>query len=285
MTISEIAVIGAGTMGNGIAQVCAVAGLRVTMVDVSTVALDRGMATVGKSLDRLVQKEKLQSEQRDEVLGRIRTTTSYEDLRGAELVVEAATENLELKLRILREIEAVVGPQTVIATNTSSISITQLAAVLQRPSRAIGMHFFNPVPVMALLELIRGLQTSDETHVQALEFARAIGKTPITVRNSPGFVVNRVLCPMINEAIFVLEGGLSSAQEIDEGMKLGCNHPIGPLALADMIGLDTMLAVMRVFHEGFGDPKYRPAPLLKEMVDAGRLGRKSGEGFYHYGGR
>ncbi len=285
MSIQHVAVIGAGTMGNGIAQVCALSGLNVTMVDVSTAALERGVSTITSSLDRLVQKEKLQAADKEEALSRLRTSTSYQAFKDADLVIEAATENLELKLRILREIESVVGGDAVIATNTSSISITQLAAVLQRPGRCIGMHFFNPVPVMTLLEVIRGLQTSDATHALALVFARAVGKTPITVRNSPGFVVNRVLCPMINEAILVLQEGLATAEEIDAGMKLGCNHPIGPLALADMIGLDTMLAVMRVFHEGFGDPKYRPAPLLKEMVDASRLGRKTGQGFYAYGAR
>jgi 3-hydroxybutyryl-CoA dehydrogenase len=197
-------------------------------------------------------------------------------------VIEAATENLELKLRILRELDRLADADAVIATNTSSISITQLAAVLQRPERLIGTHFFNPVPMMALLEIIRGLQTSDATHARAMAFARLVGKTPITVRNRPGFVVNRILCPMINEAIFVLDEGLATPEDIDTGMRLGCNHPIGPLALADMIGLDTMLAVMNVFYDGFADPKYRPAPLLKEMVAAGRLGRKSGHGFYRY---
>jgi len=282
MNLQHIGVIGAGTMGNGIAQVCALAGLDVTMLDVSEEALERGVSTIATSLDRMVNKGKLCAEDKVAVLGRIRSTISYQDLRGAGLVIEAATERLEIKLRILRDIETVVDENAVIATNTSSISITQLAAVLDRPERCIGTHFFNPVPMMELLELIRGLQTSDQTHERVLAFARTVGKVPITAKNSPGFVVNRILCPMINEAIYVLQEGLASAEEIDVGMKLGCNHPIGPLALADLIGLDTMLAVLQVFHEGFGDPKYRPAPLLKEMVDAGRLGRKSGQGFYNY---
>jgi 3-hydroxybutyryl-CoA dehydrogenase len=282
MNIKDVAVIGAGTMGNGIAQVCAVAGMRVVMVDISETALKRGVATIGENLERLVQKQRLTEAQRSDALGRVRMATSYSGLGEMQLVVEAATENLELKLRIIREVEAVIAQNAVIATNTSSISITQLAAVLEHPDRCIGTHFFNPVPVMALLEVIRGLQTADATHAAALAFAKAIGKTPITVQNSPGFVVNRVLCPMLNEAIFVLQEGLASAQEIDAGMKLGCNHPIGPLELCDLIGLDTLLAVLRVFHDGFGDPKYRPAGLLREMVDAGRLGRKSGHGFYEY---
>jgi len=204
-------------------------------------------------------------------------------LASADYCIEAATENEPVKMRILGDVDRVLKPEAVIATNTSSISITKLATATQRPDRFIGMHFFNPVPLMALVELIRGLATSDATLATAQSLSKALGKTPITVRNSPGFVVNRLLCPMINEAIFALAEGLASPQEIDEGMKLGCNHPIGPLALADMIGLDVMLAVMNVFYEGFKDPKYRPAPLLQEMVDAGRLGRKTGRGFYEYG--
>ena len=278
----SIGIIGAGTMGNGIAQVCAAAGLRVTMLDVQDAALGRGMDTIRRNLERLVAKDKMSAEARDAALARITPTLDYAGLRESALVVEAATENLDLKLRVLRQVASAVGDDAVIATNTSSISITQLAAVFDRPERFIGMHFFNPVPVMALLELIRGIQTSDATHAAAVEFARAIGKSPITVRNSPGFVVNRILCPMINEAIFVLQEGLASAEDIDSGMRLGCNHPIGPLALADMIGLDVMLSVMEVLQEGFGDPKYRPAPLLREMVAAGRLGRKSGKGFFSY---
>jgi len=283
MSMQKVGVIGAGLMGNGIAQACAVAGLQVVMVDVNDAALQRGTGTIAGSLDRLVKKEKLSPADKDAALARITGTTQYAALKGVDLLIEAATENLELKLRILKQVDDLLGPDTIIATNTSSISITQLAAVVSKPERFIGMHFFNPVPVMALVELIRGLQTADDTHAIAEGFVKAIGKTPISVKNSPGFVVNRVLCPMINEAIFVLQEGLASAEEIDSGMRLGCNHPIGPLALADLIGLDTMLAVMRVFYEGFNDPKYRPAPLLIEMVAAGYLGRKTGRGFYRYG--
>jgi 3-hydroxybutyryl-CoA dehydrogenase len=244
--------------------------------------VQRGVATVSKNLDRLVA-DKLSAADKGAVLGRIAGGTDMAALHDCDLVIEAATENLSLKLKILQQLDELLGDKVVIATNTSSISITQLAAVVRNPGRFIGMHFFNPVPVMGLVELIRGLQTDDATHASSDAFVRHIGKTPVTVRNSPGFVVNRILCPMINEAIFVLQEGLASADDIDAGMRLGCNHPIGPLALADMIGLDTMLAVMEVFYEGFNDPKYRPAPLLKEMVAAGRLGRKSGRGFYPYG--
>ena len=282
MAIKTIGVIGAGTMGNGIAQVCAVAGLGVVMVDISADAVQRGLGVVAGSLDRLLKKDKITQADRDAAVARIRGSTAYADLAGADLVIEAATENESLKLRILKEIDAIVAPAAVIASNTSSLSITKLAAAVSHPDRFVGMHFFNPVPLMALVELIRGLQTSDATLAAAQGFAATIGKTAIVARNSPGFAVNRILCPMINEAIFALQEGLASAADIDEGMKLGCNHPIGPLALTDLIGLDTMLAVMEMFYAGFNDPKYRPAPLLKEMVDAGYLGRKSGQGFYSY---
>jgi 3-hydroxybutyryl-CoA dehydrogenase len=280
--IEVVGVIGAGTMGNGIAQVCAAAGLQVVMTDISEAAVQRGLATVGSSLERLVKKEKMSTADREAALGRIVGTTDRAKLSACDLVIEAATENEELKLKILKELGATLDPRALIATNTSSISITRLATATDRPDRFIGMHFFNPVPVMALLELIRGLQTSDDTVAKAEAFAKRVGKVAITAKNSPGFAVNRILCPMINEAIFALQEGIATAEEIDAGMKLGCNHPIGPLALADLIGLDTMLSVMDVFYKGFNDPKYRAAPLLKEMVDAGYLGRKSGRGFYEY---
>ena len=281
--IETVGIIGAGTMGNGIAQVSAAAGLSVVMVDISDAAVQRGVATIGGSLERLVKKEKLTAADRDAVLKRINATTDKSKLSSCDLVIEAATENEDLKIKILKDLCAGLHPRALVATNTSSISVTKLAAVTDRPDRFIGLHFFNPVPVMQLLEVIRGLQTSDDTHAKALDFAKRVGKVPVTAKNSPGFAVNRILCPMINEAVFALQEGIASAEEIDAGMKLGCNHPIGPLALADMIGLDTMLSVMEVFYTGFNDPQYRPAPLLKEMVDAGHLGRKTGQGFYSYG--
>ena len=282
MSIQKLAVIGAGTMGNGIAQVCALAGINVTLIDISDEALAKGLSALTSNLDRQLRKETITAAEKQGALARISLSTDYAALNGAELVIEAATENLELKKRILKRIDDTVSDDCVIATNTSSLSITELAAVVSHPARFIGLHFFNPVPMMALLEVIRGLQTSDTTHALALKLADHIGKSAVTARNSPGFVVNRILCPMINEAIFVLQEGLANAKDIDTGMQLGCNHPIGPLALADLIGLDTMLAIMESFHDGFNDPKYRPAQLLKEMVAAGYLGRKSGRGFHVY---
>lgn len=282
MTIETVGVVGAGTMGNGIAQTAAVAGLKVIMIDVTDAALAKGIATLTSSLERLVAKDKLDAATRDAALARIETSTDYQRLAAADLVVEAATENVELKNRILKQIEAVVQPHTIIASNTSSISITSLAATLADPTRFIGMHFFNPVPLLPLVEIIRGLQTSAATADSVRELTERLGKSPIGVKNSPGFVVNRILVPMINEAFFVLAEGVASAEEIDAGMRLGANHPIGPLALADLIGLDVCLSVMDVFLKDFGDTKYRACPLLRELVAAGHLGRKTKQGVYKY---
>ncbi len=282
MDITTIGIIGAGTMGNGIAQACAVSGINVVMVDISEAAVAKGMATVSGSLDRLLKKEKITLDAKTAALARIQGSTRYDDLKGAQLVIEAATENYDLKVKIVKQLDALLAPEVIIASNTSSISITKLAAVTARADKFIGMHFFNPVPMMALVEIIRGLQTSDATHAAVHAMATALGKTPITVKNAPGFVVNRILVPMINEAFFVLAEGLATAEDIDAGMKLGCNQPIGPLALADMVGLDVCLAVMEVYLSEFGDSKYRACPLLKEMVAAGRLGRKTGQGVYTY---
>ncbi|MDI3274977.1 3-hydroxybutyryl-CoA dehydrogenase [Pseudomonas sp. AL03] len=282
MNLQNIGVIGAGTMGNGIAQVCALAGFNVTLLDISESALQKAITTVGKNLDRQIVKDTLTQEQKLAALDKIHTSTDYSNLLNVQMVIEAATENLDLKLRVLQQIAAQVSTECVIASNTSSLSITQLAASVSQPERFIGLHFFNPVPVMGLIEVIRGLQTSDATHALALDMAATLGKTAITAGNRPGFVVNRILVPMINEAILVFQEGLASAEDIDAGMRLGCNQPIGPLALADLIGLDTVLAILEAFYDGFNDSKYRPAPLLKEMVAAGYLGRKTGRGFHAY---
>ena len=275
-------VVGAGTMGNGIAQVAARAGFDVVMRDVSEEFLARGMKAVDNNLQRDVDKERLSAEEKDAVFGRIKTSTELEALSDAFIVVEAVTEDLGVKTEVFRALDQVMKPDCILASNTSSISITKLGAATKRPDKVIGMHFMNPVPVMKLVEVIRGAATSDETYERVRELSEKLGKTPLECQDYPGFVSNRVLMPMINEAIFALHEGVATRESIDGIMKLGMNHPMGPLTLADFIGLDVCLAIMNVLHEGFGDPKYRPCPLLKRYVDAGWLGRKSGRGFYEY---
>jgi 3-hydroxybutyryl-CoA dehydrogenase len=282
-SIHTIGVVGAGTMGHGIAQVAAQSGYQVTLVDAVPAALERGRTQIGKGLERLVAKQKLSAEDRDQALGRLTTGGDLAALAGADLVVEAVVEREDVKRNVLSELDRVCPAPTILATNTSSISITKLAGSTSRPEKVIGMHFMNPVPVMQLVEVIRGLATSQETWEAVETASRKMGKTPVEVHDAPGFVSNRVLMPMINEAIFCLYEGVGKAEAIDEVMKLGMNHPMGPLALADLIGLDICLDILRVLQQGFGDPKYRPCPLLVKMVDAGRLGRKSGRGFYDYG--
>lgn len=277
-----IAVIGAGQMGNGIAHVFAQAGFPVTMVDVSADALARGRGTIEKNMERQVKKGTLDVAARDAALARITDSTDMASVATATLVVEAATENADLKARIFRDLDRLAAPGAILATNTSSISITTIAATTRRPELVIGMHFMNPVPVMQLVEVIRGLATSDETTRRVLEWSKAVGKTPVEVSDFPGFVANRILMPMINEAIQCLMEGVGTPEAIDTVMKLGMNHPMGPLALADLIGLDTCLSILEVLHSGLGDPKYRPSPLLRKYVAAGWLGRKSGRGFYSY---
>lgn len=278
----NIAVIGAGTMGNGIAHVAALAGFDVTLVDVSRELLERAVNTISANLQRGVDKGKLSGKQKDQALGRIRCSIELSDLVATDLVIEAIVEDFGAKSQLFGQLDALTSPETILASNTSSISITRIAAQTKRPDKVIGMHFFNPVPVMTLVEVIRGIATSDATDQAVEDLARRLGKTPIEVNDYPGFVSNRLLMPMINEAIFALHEGVATAEAIDNVMKLGMNHPMGPLQLADFIGLDICLAIMRVLEEGFGDPKYRPCPLLVKMVDAGWIGKKSGRGFYRY---
>jgi 3-hydroxybutyryl-CoA dehydrogenase len=278
----KVAVLGGGTMGNGIAQVFAMHGHSVILRDLSREILDRALASIDQSLSKLAEKGKIQRADRDSALARISTATEIQDIAEAELVVEAIVENLEVKSAIFRELDRVTASGTVLASNTSSISITRLGAATRRPEKVIGMHFMNPVPLMALVEIIRGQATSDQTTRWVMDLSKALGKTPVEVNDFPGFVSNRVLMPMINEAIFAVYEGVAKPEAIDQVMKLGMNHPMGPLTLADFIGLDVCLAILEVLHDGFGDSKYRPCPLLKRMVDAGWLGRKSGRGFYTY---
>jgi 3-hydroxybutyryl-CoA dehydrogenase len=280
--MKNIVVIGAGTMGNGIAHTAAVSGLDVTLVDVSDQLVGRAIETISANLQRGVDKGRMTADEKQAALGRIRPATDVATAAGADLVVEAIIESLGAKTQLFTKLDAITRPDCILASNTSSISITKIGAATKRPDKVIGMHFMNPVPVMTLVEVIRGIATSDETYQRVEQLAKSMGKTPIEVNDYPGFVSNRVLMPMINEAIFTLYEGVATPEAIDGVMKLGMNHPMGPLTLADFIGLDVCLAILRVLEEGFGDPKYRPCPLLVKMVDAGWLGRKTGRGFYKY---